>query len=94
MKSMRSIAFGLVAVVALAVSCVSSAWGRTVDAVSSGFYRLKVWAVDLLSAKAEPEAAAQAVPLVQRVRHFAYQLRQIKRQRPVVTPRWRMCPSG
>lgn len=94
MKSMRSLAFGLLAVVALAVSSVSSAWDRTADAVSSGVYRLKVWAVDLVSAKAEPDAAAKAVPLVQRVRQAAYQLRQNKRQRPVVTPRWRMCPSG
>jgi hypothetical protein len=95
MKSMRSLAFGLLAVAAIAFLAASSAWDRAVDVVSAGLYRLKDWALktfDVTAAAAE--ATAEAVPLVQRVRHFAYQLRQIKRQRPVVTPRWRMCPSG
>lgn len=95
MKSMRSLAFGLLAAVAVVISSVSSAWHHTADAILVGVHRLKVWAFEALDVKANAaESTAEAVPLVQRVRHFAYQLRQVKRARPVVTPRWRMCPSG
>lgn len=94
MKSMRSLAFGLLAVVALAVFSVSSAWRRTVDAVSSGVCRLKAWALDGIDLFAQPASTdSEAVPLVQRVRQAADSLRLFKREKPIVTPRWRMCQS-
>lgn len=94
MKPMRSIAFALLAVAAAAVTVVEAAWDRAVNAVSSCVTRLKAWAFegfDLFAKSAEPDA--EAVPLVQRVRQVAYRLRLIKREQPLVTPRWRMCPS-
>lgn len=95
MKSSRSIAFALLAAVAVVGSAVSAAFYSAVEAVSSTVQRLKAWAFEVVGLSldtAKPDA--ERTPLVQRVRHLAYRLRQAKRARPVVTPRWRMCPSA
>lgn len=95
MKAMRSFAFALFVGVCAVAAVASSAWDRTCEAVSSGIYRLKGWAFDLLGLSPTAVAyEAERKPLIARVRQVAYRLRQVRRHRAVVTPRWRMCPSG
>ncbi|HEY1129150.1 MAG TPA: hypothetical protein VGF12_07085 [Roseateles sp.] len=94
MKPMRSFAFALLAVAAAAITVVQTVWDRTAEKVASGVQSLKAWAFEGVSLFAKPaEPDAEAVPMVQRVRQVAYRLRLIKREQPIVTPRWRACPS-
>ena len=94
MKSLRSLRV-LIAVAACAViGATSAVFNKVADVVTSCVYRVKAWAFDAFSVKADAvETAAATLPLVQRVRHAAFQLRLIKREKPIVTPEWRMCPS-
>lgn len=93
----RSIRFGLAAV-ALAVTAFSGAFQVFGDVLSASIgmaKRAAGWLFDWPSLKVQAEAKAEQAerPLVRLVSAVAYKLRLIKRQRPVVTPDWRMCPS-
>lgn len=75
-----------------AASAMSAAADRVVAAVSYGIDRV-------LSAWVEPfqlqtKAPGQEKPRVALVAVKAFVLRLAKRERPNVTPRWRMCPSA
>lgn len=75
-----------------AASAMSAAVDRVVAAVSYGIDRV-------LSAWVEPfqlqtKAPGQEKPRVALVAVKAFVLRLAKRERPNVTPRWRMCPSA
>lgn len=53
----------------------------------------RIRVVSPLQLLAAEEAAAQALPVVELLQADQYALRQIDRQRPLVTPGWREAPS-
>lgn len=83
---------------ALAAAClagaafVSAAADRVVGALSRGFDRLLCAWVEPFQAQAKPPG--QETPRLALVISKAFVLRLFKRERPRVTPRWRMCPSA
>lgn len=94
MKSLRSFRVFLVAAAVAVIGSAYAAFNKVADVVTSCVYRVKAWAFEAFTVKADAvETAAATLPLVQRVRHAAFQLRLIKREHPIVTPDWRMCPS-
>lgn len=75
-----------------AASAVSAAADRVVAAVSYGIDRvLSAW-VEPFQLQAKPPG--QEKPRVALVMAKAFVLRLAKRERPNITPRWRMCPSA
>ena len=92
MKSLRMLSVLAVA----ACACMAAASIRAVEAVVH-LYRaardLVFEHVDLaVKSFAKPEHLP--APAVKFVAAMAYVMRQAKRARPTVTPRWRMCPSA
>ncbi len=78
---------------AMACSAVSSAFVSVGRAVASAF-RLGVgFVVDRLPKPADPKTEATARPRMALVIAREFVRRLIKRERPVVMPQWRMCPS-
>lgn len=91
---MKSSRFGLVLLAAAAL-CVAAVT-YTADAVVSAYYAVKKFTFDLASdafAAFGAKAETGTGPAVQRVQAKAFQRRIEKRERPVVTSTWRMCPS-
>ena len=92
---MRTSRIFAVAAIACAMACsaVSSAFvsvGRAVGAV----FRFGASLLEQRPPKpADPQVEAIARPRMALVMARAFVRRLIKRERPVVTPQWRMCPS-
>lgn len=83
------------AIAAGAALCVAAA-RETVTAVTDAAHRAVSWlfSLDLFSLQPpDPERQPQMLPKVQLPRASAHKLRMIKRGRPDVTPRYRLCPS-
>lgn len=97
-RSRFRLSLGL-AVAAAAAAFMSAAQSATgcIAAVASACIRRGADLFDWLLMKvvtplalSEPSKAPRMVGIVQ---HRAYQLRQVKREKPVVSSDWRMCPS-
>lgn len=78
------------------LSCLafgSATYDRTRDVIhtaAAAFKNFAVRAVDVLASPSAGEIERQAVP---RERAKSFLQRILKRERPHVTPGWRMCPS-
>ena len=87
---------GLLAVAVLACVSAFAVVERGVDAVVSAAYRvrdgLKALALGAIQTVA-PEPTGSHAPTVRRVQAKAFQARIDKRERPVITNTWRLCPS-
>ena len=78
---------------ATAVGAMSSAFASIGGVVVSAF-RLGVgFVVDRMPKPADPKVEASARPRMALVIAREFVRRLIKRERPVVMPQWRMCPS-
>lgn len=90
----RSRFASIVAIACMAASAIASAAWDTghaiVSAVCSGWNYLFG---PVSVAPADPKSEASARPRVALMKARAFFARQIKRERPTVTPYWRMCPS-
>lgn len=85
------LAFALLACASLA--CVAySAVERAVGYAVSAYTRVKAWVLDGFALAATKSDARTPVP-VPLVQAKAFVLRLAKRERPVLTSSWRMCPS-
>ena len=92
---MRTSRFFSIAVLACAMACsaVSSAFAAVGRAVTSAF-RLGVgFVADRLPKPADPKIEATTRPRMALVIAREFVRRLSKRERPVVMPQWRMCPS-
>ena len=92
---MRTSRIFSIAVLACAMACsaVSAAFIGVGRAVTSAF-RLGVgFVVDRLPKPADPKIEATTRPRMALVIAREFVRRLIKRERPVVMPQWRMCPS-
>lgn len=79
---------------ALALACVAlaaSAVSHVVDAAVSAYRFAKDWLVDGFKLFASTDTVSR--PTIARVQAKAFVQRIMKRERPTVTPGWRMCPS-
>lgn len=92
MKSVRI--FSLLA--AAAIACAAAASDYVVSTASKAYHFCESWLVakveKVVQAFDKPEILV--MPKIKFVAAMAYVLRQAKRERPTVTPRWRMCPSA
>lgn len=77
-------AMALLACASVAVACY--------EAVAVGFTKLKAWMFDGI-AQVAGDTGAMSQPVKHIVQAKAFVLRIAKRERPVVTSSWRMCPS-
>lgn len=76
-----------------AIACsVCTAFGRAAEFAVRAYTRAKSWVLDgfALAATSSGKRMPVPVPLIQAK---AFVLRLAKRDRPVVTSSWRMCPS-
>jgi len=94
---MHSTRRSLLVLTCLAVSALAVAACRAVATVTLSAYAVvkdlaHAFAVRVLDIVAPKEAEAKA-PGVLLVQAKAFVQRILKRERPVVTPSWRMCPS-
>lgn len=94
---MQSTRRSLLVLACLAVSAIAVASFREVATITLSAYAVvkdlaHAFVVRVLDIVAPKEAEAKA-PAVLLVRAKAFVLRLVKRERPVVTPSWRMCPS-
>ncbi|WP_027729821.1 hypothetical protein ABL850_15625 [Variovorax paradoxus] len=93
---MKSTRFGFLAFAVAVLAIASTAVTFTVDRVSTArTYAFQV-ATDFLTsavAKFEQLALRLMARPVELLQACAYDLRLAKRERPRVTPGWRMCPS-
>lgn len=91
-RTIRSIlAFAVVACLAVASTCstIAKCIGR-----AYGYARAVVIAfLQVAVAKFEQPAQCMAARPVEMLQACAYALRMAKRERPRVTPGWRMCPT-
>lgn len=91
MKSSRFLSLLAAAALVCAAACDYAA-----TAVVSAYRAGKSWLIGhaeiALQAFDKPEVLA--MPKIKFVAAMAYVMRQAKRERPTVTPRWRMCPSA
>lgn len=87
------LAIALMACASLAVACYERTAGPVISAFMVGYAKLKDWALDGL-ALASAAADKLAPPAVVLVQAKAFVLRLTKRDRPVITASWRMCPSA
>ncbi len=93
---------GILAALAIAACAVVSVSVSAVDRMCSFVDRAAVrawrWAVDLvlapLATMAKSALRKLPGPAVALIAAVQYLRRQIKRDRPVCTPGWRMCPSS
>lgn len=83
------LAIALMACASLAVAC----YHAVADPIVSVCRSVKAFALDACSLAAN-EGSGVAKPAVMRVQAKAFVMRLVKRDRPVVTSSWRMCPSG
>ncbi len=74
----------LLACTAFAIACT--------EAVAVGFTKLKAWMFDGIALVAG-DTGTLSQPVKNIVQAKAFVLRIAKRERPVVTSSWRMCPS-
>lgn len=66
-----------------------------IAAIADVLRSVRAWVVDVVAPVLEvtkPEHLPS--PMVPLVQARAYVMRQAKRERPTVAPRWRMCPSA
>jgi hypothetical protein len=93
-SSLRSLAL----VAAMSIAVVASAAIDVVSGACSAVRRAASWLFDLVVpsmgvASRAADSAGEIKPKAQLQRADAHLARQIKRERPRVTPDWRMCPS-
>lgn len=96
----RSLVFGILA---LACAAIASAFTHTFElpsvfakAVYRTYKRAKDWLVDTVSYGFKlfgGEDEGEAKPAVLLIQAKAFVMRLAKRERPVLTSSWRMCPS-
>lgn len=87
-KTFIAFALGFMAVFSFSYDVLASA-----GSFLSGVYRgAKQFALDAIEALAREDVKRQA-PKVPLVRAKSFVQRILKRERPVVMPSWRMCPS-
>lgn len=84
----RSIFHAIFSLVALAAVSMAAATANLLCSCRSAAARFMGYGLALFDTKAEPQTST--APLV-RAKRFL--LRILKRERPVVTGAWRMCPS-
>ena len=77
-------AMALLACASVAVACYG--------AVTVGFTKLKAWMLDGIALVAG-DSGALSQPVKRVMQAKAFMLRIAKRERPVLTASWRMCPS-
>lgn len=83
------LAIALMACASLAAAC----YHAVADPIVSVCRSIKSFALDACSLAAG-EGSGVAKPTVVRVQAKAFVMRLVKRDRPMVTSSWRMCPSG
>ena len=83
------LAIALMACASLAAAC----YHAVADPIVSVFRSIKSFALDACSLEAN-EGFGVAKPAVVRVQVKAFVMQLVKRDRPMVTSSWRMCPSG
>lgn len=83
--------------VAAAALCISSAVAHVTDAITATWRRTRDWCsglADLLLAKITPAKPQFLIaPRVALLGAIQFLGRLMRRDRPVVSTRWRMCPS-
>lgn len=81
---------------AAACACMAAASTYAVQAVVSAYHAARNWVITRVDVVAQAFAKPEHMPApaVKFVAAMAYVMRQAKRERPTVTPRWRMCPSA
>lgn len=84
MKSFRILSF-VAAIGASLLAVAVSAY----DSVRAGLFSFAAEALRVVA----PEAVKDPVPQVRKAQAKAFQYRIEKRERPVITSSWRMCPS-
>lgn len=93
MRSNRLISLAVVACMAAATACASAVSNAGQAIASTARYawcRITSW---LEPAAERPKSSVQTRPRVALVAARAFVGRLMRRERPTVTPRWRMCPS-
>lgn len=83
------LAIALMACASLASAC----YHAVADPIVSACRFIKSFALDACSLAAN-EGSGVAKPVVVRVQAKAFVMWLVKRDRPMVTSSWRMCPSG
>ncbi len=91
MKSRRFLSIVMLACVALATVAVAAIRSVVTFACEVGM-RAKSWLLDAVSIVAGTDAEQPKVAVLM-VQAKAFMQRLVKRDRPVVTASWRMCPS-
>lgn len=88
--------FRLLSLAIAAFACAAAVSSRAVDAVASVYRAGKALFFGHFDAAVQAFAKPEHLPApaVKFVSAVAFVLRQTKRERPTVTPRWRMCPSA
>lgn len=87
MKMFRVLSFAFAA-----AAVVAAAFSPVVDVFKAGYAACSKMVAHAF-ALASPEAEAQRKPQVYFVQARAFVARLVKRERPVLTNSWRMCPS-
>ena len=93
MRSNRLFSLAVVACMAAAAACTSavSHAGHAIAATARyAWDRITSW---LEPAAERPKSPAQTRPRVALVAARSFVARLMRRERPIVTPLWRMCPS-
>lgn len=92
MKSFRMLSL----LAAAALACAVSASCYIAETVASVCRAARDWVTFRVEVVAKAFAKPEILPMpaIKFVAAMAYVLRQAKRERPTVTPRWRMCPSA
>lgn len=94
MRSNRLFSLAVVACMAAAAACASAVRyaGHAIAATARyAWGRITSW---LEPAAARAKSPAPSRPRVALVEARSFALRLMRRERPTVTPRWRMCPSA
>jgi len=83
------LAIALMACASVAMACFHA----VADPIFTTLRSLKGFALNACSLAAG-EGSGVAKPTVMRIQAKSFVMRLVKRERPVVTSTWRMCPSG
>lgn len=93
---MKSTLFRISLMLAAAFSACATWPAKAAESVVSVYRAGKAWLVGHfeVAVKTFTKPEHLPAPAVKFVAAMAYVMRQAKRARPTVTPRWRMCPSA
>lgn len=82
------------AVWALSVALsLTTCWRTVIDLGSRAYRHARDWVVDAVHA-VSPHRPAERLPAIRIDAAAEFVLRMVKRDRPVIQARWRMCPSA